>query len=75
MLIFLDCINFINLFDEMMEFVDDVVDTLDSRKQIENLRKIINKGTSADRQIEIYNQRKNINDVVDNLIKETMEGC
>jgi len=66
---------FINLFDEMMEFVDDVVDTLDSRKQIENLRKIINKGTSADRQIEIYNQRKNINDVVDNLIKETMEGC
>ena len=43
--------------------------------KIENLRKIVEKGTSADRQLKIYNNKKNLNDVVDNLIEETLEGC
>ena len=42
---------------------------------LENLRKIVENGTSADRQINIYNRNNNLNDVVDNLIIETMEGC
>ena len=66
---------FINLFNEMMEFIDDVVDLLGSRKQIEYLKNIAENGTSSDRQIKIYNNNKNINDVVDNLIGETTEGC
>ena len=66
---------FLELFYEMMDFIDDVVDILGSRKQIENLRKIVENGTSADRQINIYNRNNNLNDVVDNLIIETMEGC
>lgn len=66
---------FIKLFDEMMEFIDDVVDSLGSRKQIENLREIVEKGTSADRQLNIFNNKKNLNDVVDNLIDETLENC
>ena len=63
------------LFDEMMEFVDDVIDLLGSRKQIEFLRSIAENGTSSDRQIKIYNENENINDVVDSLIKETLDGC
>ena len=33
------------------------------------------KGTSADRQIEQYEKNENINDVVDSLIEETTRGC
>ena len=58
-----------------MEFIDDVVDILGSRKQIDYLEKIVTNGTSADRQIKIFNKNKNKNDVVDNLVSETLEGC
>ena len=68
-------IPFKDLFNEMMEFIDDVVDSLGSRKQIDYLKKIVENGTSADRQIKIFNKNKNKLDVVDNLISETMEGC
>ena len=75
---FLDGLNddqIYDLFEEMIEVIDDVVDYLGSRKQIENLRKIIEDGTSADRQINEYKKNENLNDVVDKLILETMEGC
>ena len=68
-------IPFKDLFNEMMEFIDDVVDPLGSRKQIDYLQKIVENGSSADRQMEIYNKNKNKNDIVDNLILETLEGC
>tara|TARA_B100000287_G_scaffold430923_1_gene487135 strand:+ start:185 stop:1291 length:1107 start_codon:yes stop_codon:yes gene_type:complete len=68
-------IPFINLFDEMLEFVDDVVDELGTRKKLEFLRDLVKNGTSSDRQLGIYDKNKNINDVVDSLIKETLDGC
>jgi carboxylate-amine ligase len=66
---------FQDLFNEMMEFVDDVVDQLGSRKQIDYLQKIVKNGTSADRQLKIYSKNKDKNEIVDNLISETLEGC
>jgi carboxylate-amine ligase len=68
-------IPFIDLFDEMLEFVDDVVDVLGSRKQLESLRTLVKNGTSSDRQLKIFNKNNEINDVVDSLIKETLDGC
>lgn len=59
---------------EMVEFVDDVVDELGSRKDVEYLLKICETGSSADRQLAIYNQTNDLKAVVDNLINETMEG-
>ena len=66
---------FQDLFNEMMEFIDDVVDQLGSRKQIDYLQKIVKNGTSADRQLKIYSKNKDKNEIVDNLISETLEGC
>jgi len=68
-------IPFINLFDEMLEFVDDVVDILGSREKLESLRTLVKNGSSSDRQLKTYNKNKNINDVVDSVIEETLDGC
>ena len=59
----------------MMEFIEDVVDPLGSRKQIDYLETMINSGTSADRQLNVYAKNNNLNDVVDSLVSETLEGC
>jgi carboxylate-amine ligase len=62
------------LMHELIAFVDDVVDTLGSRKDVEYLLKVVEGGTSADRQLAIYKQTNDLKAVVDNLIAETMEG-
>ena len=64
-----------DLISEMLEFIDDVVDDLNTRDYIDNILTISNKGSSADKQIKIYNERGKIEDVVDFLIKETTKYC
>ena len=68
-------IPFIDLFDEMLDFVDDVVKPLGLRKYLDYLRDMVKNGTSSDRQLQTYNKNKNIHDVVDSLISETLEVC
>ena len=63
------------LINEILEFIDDVIDGLGSRRKIEKFIDYISNGTSADRQIKEYNKNKNINSVVDMLIQETISGC
>jgi carboxylate-amine ligase len=62
------------LMHELVAFVDDVVDPLGSRKDVEYILKIVEGGSSADRQLAIFKQTNDLKDVVDNLIAETMEG-
>jgi glutamate---cysteine ligase / carboxylate-amine ligase len=62
------------LMHELVAFVDDVVDRLGSRKEVEYILKIVEGGTSADRQLAIFNETNDLKAVVDNLISETMEG-
>lgn len=63
-----------NLIHELLEFVDDVVDDLDSRDELINIHKIIGMGTGADRQLEIWEQSYNTKSVVDYIIDETHYG-
>jgi len=64
-----------DLIHELLDFVDDVVDPLDSRKEIEHIHTIMQRGTSADEQLEVYNNSNNdLNAVVDRLIDRTMEN-
>src|SRR5436853_7651950 len=62
------------LMHELVAFVDDVVDDLGSRKDVEYILKIVENGTSADRQLAIFKQTNDLKDVVDNLIAGTLEG-
>ena len=59
---------------ELLEFVDDVIDELGSRKEIEHVHTILERGTSADRQIQVYRETNDLKAVVDDLIKMTMEN-
>jgi carboxylate-amine ligase len=62
------------LIYEIVELVDDVVDMLGSRKEVEYLLKMADGGSSADRQLAVFAQTNDLKAVVDNLIAETMEG-
>jgi carboxylate-amine ligase len=62
------------LLDELLEFVDDVVDDLGSRKDVYYAREIVRHRPGADRQLAAYEQRHDIRDVVDYIIAETEHG-
>ena len=60
---------------ELLEFVDDVVDALGSRKDIEHIYKILERGTDADRQRLVYKESGgDCKAIVDDLIARTMLG-
>jgi carboxylate-amine ligase len=55
-------------------FIADVVDELGSRKDVEYAYRILEEGSSADRQIAVYDKTGDIKAVVDHLIAESREG-
>jgi carboxylate-amine ligase len=59
---------------ELLEFVDDVVDALGSRREVEYLQTIVREGTSADRQLRAFAATGHLHQVVDNTAEETIEG-
>ncbi len=76
-----EAIPFHFLMEELLELLDDVVDDLGSRKDVEFVRTILKEGTSADRQLAVYRQHggdennvEALKAVVDNLILETKKG-
>ncbi|HEX8493453.1 MAG TPA: carboxylate-amine ligase [Pyrinomonadaceae bacterium] len=63
-----------DLILELLEFVDDVLDELDSRKEVEHVHEILRRGTSADEQLRVYKETNDLKAVVDVLIARTMES-
>jgi carboxylate-amine ligase len=59
---------------ELLDFVDDVVDSLGSRKEIEHIHTILERGTSAERQLQVYRETNDLKAVVDDLMKFTLEN-
>lgn len=63
------------LIRELLEwFLDDVVDELGSRAEVEYALTILEHGTSADRQLATYQRTGDLKTVVDQLVAETAEG-
>ncbi len=62
------------LIEELLEFVDDVLDDLGSRSAISYIRTILEMGTGADRQLEIFQKTRSLHQVVDYILQETMDG-
>ena len=59
---------------ELLEFVDDVVDELGSRRALSYVHTILEEGTSADRQLAVYRQTGDLRAVVRWLVDETSAG-
>jgi len=62
------------LVTELLEFVDDVVDELGSRREVEYLETMAREGTSADRQLRVFAETGHLHAVVDHLAAETVAG-
>ncbi|HEY5611336.1 MAG TPA: carboxylate-amine ligase [Thermoanaerobaculia bacterium] len=62
------------LIEELLEFVDDVLDELGSRKEIEYVREIVRHRPGADRQLRIFDETRSLPAVVDYIIRETEHG-
>ncbi|HEY3172605.1 MAG TPA: carboxylate-amine ligase [Thermoanaerobaculia bacterium] len=66
---------FADLAQEMLEFVDDVVDELGSRKELESIRWILENGSGADRQLAVFHESgEDLRKVVDFICDETAHG-
>jgi carboxylate-amine ligase len=65
---------FAELLNELLQFVDDVVDELGSRNEVNYAWEIMRRGTGADRQLAAYAQRNDLKDVVDAIVAETEYG-
>jgi len=59
---------------ELLEFIDDVVDELGSRREVEYVRKILSDGTSAERQVQVFRETGDLRTVVRALVEETRES-
>jgi carboxylate-amine ligase len=62
------------LLHELLVFVDDVVDELGSRNEVNYIHKILETGTGADRQLAVWNKTHDLKKVVDYIIEESHVG-
>ena len=62
------------LMKEFIEFVDDVLDDLGSRKEVENILNMLENGTGADRQLKVFEETKDLVKVVDYITEQTILG-
>ena len=62
------------LLDELLEFVDDVIDDLGSRKEVYYAREIVRHKTGADRQLAVFEETKDLRKVVEYIVRETEHG-
>jgi carboxylate-amine ligase len=59
---------------ELLEFIDDVVDDLGSRREVEYVHTVLREGTSADQQLAVYQQTNDLKAVVHHVIRQTRDG-
>jgi glutamate---cysteine ligase / carboxylate-amine ligase len=77
-----ELVPFAQLLDELLELVSEDAEALDCQKEVAHARTILTRGTSAHRQLAVYEQarkkgasdREALEAVVDFLIRETASG-
>ncbi len=62
------------LIEELLDIVDDVVDPVGVREEIEYVHVMLKEGSSADRQLKTYEETGDLKSVVDQLAVETITG-
>jgi carboxylate-amine ligase len=63
-----------DLMYEYLHLIDDVVDELGSRDEINYIHRILEHGSGADRQLRVFNETNDLKKVVDYIISETEAG-
>ena len=78
-----EAVPFRDLVEEIIAFTREEAETLGCLGEVERIRSIVAEGTSADRQVAVYERaltdghsdKVALRAVVDHLLKETLEGC
>ncbi|HLZ62250.1 MAG TPA: carboxylate-amine ligase [Ktedonosporobacter sp.] len=70
------CLSARDAINELLDFVDDVLDDLGIRREINYLRAFLEDpaGTGADRQIALYHETGSVHAVIHHLMQQTMQG-
>jgi carboxylate-amine ligase len=63
-----------DLIYEYLHLIDDVVDELGSRREINYIHRILETGSGADRQLRVFQETGDLSKVVDYIIAETEAG-
>jgi carboxylate-amine ligase len=62
------------LIHELLDFISDVVDELDIKREVDYVRTILEQGTGADRQLAVYESTQSLESVVDYICEQTLDG-
>jgi carboxylate-amine ligase len=62
------------LIVELLDFIDDVVDELESRDKINYVYQIMKNGTGADKQLKVFEETNDLSKVVDFITSEFSKG-
>ncbi len=62
------------LIEEYLLFIDDVLDELGSRNEINYIRTMLEQGSGADRQLKVFRETGSLRAVVDYMAQETKAG-
>ena len=65
---------FATLMDELLEFIDDVVDELDCRSEVDYVHRILENGSGADRQLAVFKETNDLKKVMEYIISQTSKG-
>jgi carboxylate-amine ligase len=63
-----------DLVHEILDFVSDVAEELDSREELAYIERILEDGNGADRQLRVFSETGDLKNVVDYMIEETERG-
>ncbi len=64
----------LDLIIELLDFIDDVVDELGSREEINYVHNILRDGTGAAKQLAVYEQTNDLTKVVDMITDKFTVG-
>jgi glutamate---cysteine ligase / carboxylate-amine ligase len=65
---------FRTLMNELLEFIEDVVDELGCRKEVNYVYQMLENGSGADRQLKVFNETGDLRKVVEYIVAETAKG-
>ncbi len=62
------------LINELLEFIDDVVDELGCRTEVNYVYQMLEQGSGADRQLKIYEDTNDLKKVMEYVVAQTKQG-
>ncbi len=65
---------FPTLINELLEFIDDVVDELGCRTEVNYVYQMIEQGSGADRQLKVYEDTRDLKRVMEYVVSQTHKG-